>query len=329
MDYNNILKRSWNIVWNNKFMFVLGFLAALGSGGGSSSSGNSNFDFPSSGSGNGDFNLPPEIGANIEQYWAQFAGLLIVFICAMFILGIVFWIASLIGQTGLISSASRIDAGENVTLREAFSTGVSKLGSMVGLNLLLHGPFIIMGLIMVAIIGATVGTAFLAEVSGAGGNIEGVWGALGGSFVCFGLIGCLLVPLSIVVKIIYPFAQRGLVLYEYGVVDSVKHGWKVVRENIGDVIVLIIMFVIMGFLFGIVAMVVILPIVAIIFLPVILSMINGGSLEIATIIYMIFGGILLGLLGAAVNSIMVAFRSTAVTLAYQEFLNKSGKEALV
>ena len=29
MDYSALLRRSWELVWNNKFMFVLGFLAAL------------------------------------------------------------------------------------------------------------------------------------------------------------------------------------------------------------------------------------------------------------------------------------------------------------
>ncbi|KAA3664584.1 MAG: hypothetical protein DWQ04_04945, partial [Chloroflexi bacterium] len=139
MDYGDLLKRSWHIVWNNKFMFVLGFLAALGSGGGSGG-GNSGTNFSPSSSGGDEFNLPPEFAANIEQYWAEFAGVLIALVCFFVILGIVFWLVSLVGQTGLISSAARIDAGEEATLGEAFAEGTAKLGNMIGLNLVLSGP---------------------------------------------------------------------------------------------------------------------------------------------------------------------------------------------
>jgi len=322
MDYGNLLKRSWHIVWNNKFMFVLGFLAALGSGGGSGGGGgNSNF----STSGSNDFNLPPEFAANIERYWAEFAGVVIALVCFFFILGIIFWLVSLVGQTGLISSAARIDAGEDVTLGEAFAEGTAKLGKMIGLNLVLYGPFMLFGLIALGVIAALIGPAVFAEMAGTGGNMDSVAGALGGFFVCFGLLGCLFVPLGILVNIIYPFAQRGLILQEHGVMDSIRHGWKVVRENVGEVALLIILFLVIGIAFGIVAAIVLIPLALLIFLPTILSMVNGGTFEIANILFLIGGGICLGLLGAAINSIMVAFRSTTVTLAYQEFINKPGK----
>lgn len=321
MDYTQLLKRAWDIVWNNKFMFVLGFLAALGGGGGSGG-GNSNFNF-SSDFENNDFNIPPEFAQNIEQYWAQFAGLLVLFIGLAIILAIVFWLVSLIGQAGLISSASRLDAGENTTLKSAFSDGVSKLGSMVGLNLVLYGPFLLLGIVAFGFMAATIGTAVIGELSGSDVNFDAIAPLFGSSFICFALLACLMVPISIVISIVYPFAQRGIVLKELGIIDSIKHGWKVVRENVGDVIVLIIIFAVIGVLFGIVAAVVLVPIGLVIFLPTILSMVNGGTLEIANIVFMIIGGIFLGLLGAAINSIFLAYRSTAVTLAYEEFGNKA------
>lgn len=319
MDYGNLLKRAWHIVWNNKFMFVLGFLAALGSGGGSGG-GNSNIS-----SSNNNFDLPPEFAANIERYWAEFAGVLIALVCFFVILGIIFWLVSLVGQTGLISSAARIDAGEDVTLGEAFAEGTAKLGKMVGLNLVLYGPFILFGLVAFGVIGALVGPAVFAEMAGTGGNMDSVAGAIGGFAVCFGILGCLLVPVGILVNIIYPFAQRGLILQEHGIMDSIRHGWKVVRENVGDVLLLIILFIVIGIAFGIVAVMVLVPLGLLIFIPTILTMVNGGTFEIMNILFLIGGGICLGLLGAAINSVMIAFRSTTVTLAYQEFINKPGK----
>jgi len=323
MDYGNLLKRAWHIVWNNKFMFVLGFLAALGSGGGSGSRGGSG-NFNVSGS-NNDFNLPPGFIENIEQYWVEFAGILIALVCFFVILGFVFWLLSLVGQTGLISAAARIDSGESVTLGEAFAEGTGKLGKMVGLNLVLYGPFMLFGLIAFGIIAVLIGPAVAAEFSGTGNNLDALAGAIGGVTICLGILACILVPLGILVNIIYPFAQRGLILQGYGIVDSVRHGWKVVRDNVGDVILLIILFVVIGFVFGIVMAIALIPLALLIFVPTVMSMIDGGTLEVANILFLIGGGICLGLLGAAINAIMIAFRSTTVTLAYQEFINKSGK----
>ena len=67
MDYGNLLKRSWDIVWHNKFMFILGFLAALGSGGSNPSSranGNFNYQF-------GPEDVPSEMLDQITPFWAQ------------------------------------------------------------------------------------------------------------------------------------------------------------------------------------------------------------------------------------------------------------------
>ncbi|MGD8904906.1 MAG: hypothetical protein PVI67_15190, partial [Anaerolineae bacterium] len=44
MDYGKILTRAWEITWRWKILWILGFLAALGSGGGGgSSSGSSSY----------------------------------------------------------------------------------------------------------------------------------------------------------------------------------------------------------------------------------------------------------------------------------------------
>lgn len=325
MDYGDLLKRAWHIVWNNKFLLVLGFMAALSGGGsGGGGGGSSNFNV-SSDSGPGDFNLPPGFAENIERYWAEFAGIAIGLVCLVIVLGIVFWLVSLVGQGGLISAVVRIDAGEKVTLSEAFAAGTGVLGRLVGLNLVLYGPFLLLGIIVFGIAAGLVGSAVFAQTTGAATEVEAIFGSLGIFGVCFAVFACLLVPLAILVNIIYPFAQRGLILQELSIMDSIRHGWRIIRENVGDVILLIIIFLVIGFGFGIAAALVLLPLAALAFAPSIINFINTGTLEVMNAIWLIGGGVCLGLLGAVINSIMVAYRSTTVTLAYQEFINKSGK----
>jgi hypothetical protein len=45
MDYESLLRRAWDIVWNNKYLIVLGALASLGSGGGGGGGGGGNGRF--------------------------------------------------------------------------------------------------------------------------------------------------------------------------------------------------------------------------------------------------------------------------------------------
>ncbi|MCB8966682.1 MAG: hypothetical protein H6660_07270 [Ardenticatenaceae bacterium] len=318
MDYSKLMSRSWEIVWNNKFLFVLGFLAALGSGG-SGGRANSNFR----GSSSSDFDLPPGTVDNLQTFWAHFGALIIALICLFVVLGVILWLVRLVAQAGLISSVARIDAGEKVTFGEAFAAGTAKLGRMAGLNLLLYGPFTLLALLSAGILMVMAGTAVYEEVA-RGGNAEGIFASLGIFTACLIGLACLTLPLLLVVNIVYPFAQRGAVLGELSVMDSIRHGWQVVRANTGEVIVIVLLFLVVGFVFGIVSIAVILPGAVLIFIPAIIHLAaGGGSFGVLEIAYVVAGGVCLAVLAGAINSVLVAFRSTAVTLAYQEFMNKS------
>ena len=90
MDYVDTIKRGFAHTWNNKFMWVLGFLAALGSG---SAYSNSNYSFNS-----GDT-------AAIEQWMtpervAALSAGLIAFSCIAVIVGIILWLVSLGARGG-------------------------------------------------------------------------------------------------------------------------------------------------------------------------------------------------------------------------------------
>src|SRR5689334_16157151 len=49
MEYSSILQRSWQIIWNNKWLIFLGVLIGLGSGGGSNFNFRNGFNAPTSG----------------------------------------------------------------------------------------------------------------------------------------------------------------------------------------------------------------------------------------------------------------------------------------
>ncbi|MBK8901725.1 MAG: hypothetical protein IPM53_11115 [Anaerolineaceae bacterium] len=316
MDYGQLFRRSWDIVWQNKYLFILGFLAALGAGGVGSGT---NYNFPSS-STSTTSPFPPDFAEEVARFWSQYGGLILGLICFFIILGIVFWLIRLAAQGGLIEAVDRIEAGEKMSFGSAFSAGVARIGGLVGLHLLINLPFIIFGLVF-----GVVGGSFFMTALRQGGEISE---ATGGTFailaVCGGLVGCLLVPLGLLVQVIYPFAQRGLVLQRLGVTDSIRHGWRVVRDNVGDVLLLIIAFLVIGFLFGLVTAVFTIPLAFLAAGPFVLDAIQGNEITfgMTEIVTLAFGGICLGLVAAAVNSVLTAYRSATVTLAYQHFVEK-------
>lgn len=317
MDYGQLFRRGWEIVWQNKYLFVLGFLAALGAGGNGGSG--VNYDIPSS-STSPTRPFPPDFVREVTDFWALYGGLILGLVCFFFILGLVFWLIRLSAQGGLIESVDRIEAGEKMSFGKAFSAGAGRIYSLAGLHILINGPFILLGLLF-----AGVGGSFFVTAMRQGGEITE---AMGGTFailaVCGGLLACLLVPLGLIVTVVHPFAQRGLMLKQLGIVDSIRHGWNVVRENIGDVILLVIAFLVIGFLFGLVTAVFTIPFAFLAAGPFLLDLIQGNEISfgMAEVASLAFGGVCLGLVAAAVNSVLTAYRSTVVTLAYQQFVQK-------
>lgn len=312
MDYGDILSRAWRIVWQNKFMLVLGFLAALGG----TSTNTFNYRFSSG-------ELPPGFESRIGPFMASFLPIIIGLACLALFIVLFLWLLRLTAQAGLISAAPRLDMGEKVTFGEAISSGIGNLGKFVGINLLLYGPFVILGSVLVGV-GVALGIAILG--SSLPGSGEGIFGIVAGSLaiivVCIGLLFCILLPIWLVLSVIYPFAQRGAVLQELGVIDSIGHGWQIVKSNLGDVILLVIIFLVLGVGFGFVVALVTIPLGLLIITPALVDVVMSDSFAPGNLAILFCGGLLLSLFIAVLNAILVSFRSVSVTLAYQKFVEK-------
>lgn len=319
MDYGKILRRSWDIIWNHKFMMVLGFLAALGSGSYNWSGGGGNSGTSFDGS---EFGAFPQMTENLAAVLATASVVIIGLICFFFIVGILLWLLSLTAQAGLIDGASRLDAGEKVTFGEAFSAGWKKLGRMVGINIILFGIFAVFAIIGVVVLAGAAGISFAGAASSAD-DFTALMAGLGVGFIAlFCCLFCALFIYGIIASIIYPFAQRAAVLEDKGVMDSIRRGWRVIRDNLGEVIVLLIIFFVIGLIVGAVTFAVFIPVVAISFAPIGLRLFGNETIQVLDVVLATGGILCLILLGAVISSVYEAFRSTAFTLAYQEFVNK-------
>ena len=334
MDYGDLFRRSWNIVWKNKFMIFLGFLAALGTGTSSGGGGNNvNYQMDSGDIASLD-RFDPQLGAlfaqRMEEFWIAFSAVILLLICVAFVVAIVFWLLRLTAQGGMIDAASRLDAGEKVSLGDALSAGWHKLGSLVGLNLVMFGIFFVLGLAVAIVLALTLGAGIATAVSaGDADNMAGVFGSISTLVLCIFCLMCLFIPLFAIISIIYPFAQRALILEGKGVFNSVSRGWEVIKANVGPVAILVIVFLLLSILVSAVLIAIFIPVAAVTFGPMLLRFFGAQTIQTGDVIVLCGGILFMWLIGAAINALFVSFRSTTVTLAYQEFTNKGLVEKTV
>jgi hypothetical protein len=306
MDYGATIRRGWDITWNNRYLWILGFLAALGSGNGIANYSTNSNDFGQ---------LSPEQMAAIS---AGLVGLA----CVGFIVGILLWLVSLAARGGLIAAVAGVDRGEQFTFRQAFSLGWAKVWRLAGMTILLFGV-IILGLIVLGIFFALSGGTLAALFGMGDGNNEGILAAgVGILALCFISLCCLLIPLFIALNFIYAFALRGAVLRDLSATDSIRHGWQVVRENLGPIVVLAILFGLLSLLVSAVTAAILIPLGLLSAVPLILS---GG--EVTFFQGLSAGlGILLGVVVfALVSAVVTTWQSATFTLAYQQFTGKEPK----
>jgi hypothetical protein len=333
MDYGNLLSRSWHVVWDHKFMIVLGFLAALGSGLGSSGN-NINYQMDGSEFQNMPFIDGPFSSANFNDILPVLGAMAAGLVCFAFILGIALWILRLTAEAGMIDAASRLDASQKVTFGQAFSAGWSKIWSMIALDLILFGTVFLVILLAVALMALTLGGSVAAGIAGSSNSGQdfaqmiGPLMALGGGAI--GLICCLICGLFIFfifILVITTFSRRAIVLENQSVLDAIRRAWEVIRANLGDVIILLILFLALSIIVGLITAAVTIPIGALAVAPGAVRLISGEALSTLDIILMVIGGLALIIIIAAIRSFYTAFESSAYTLAFQEFTDKLLPEA--
>jgi hypothetical protein len=288
MDYGQIISRSWRITWENKFLWVLGFLVALTRIGGNSS----NFNTRTSN---------PNFGESVEQIMA-FSGLLIGLCCLFVLIGLALWLLSLAAKGGLISAVSRIDNGETVTLGDAFRAGTGRIWTLVGMHLVLYLPFFFLLIVGVGgtvalLAGSGITFASLAEEPSAVG--DAVAATLGLFIFCLCGLICVLVLLGFFLQFINAFAYRGIMLRHLGATESLSHGWQVFRANLGEVLLLAVLFFALGIGYSLLTAVILIPLAFVVFVPAIGLMMNGGSPGVLENLFLLSCGLFLGVVGAA------------------------------
>lgn len=241
MDYGELLGRAWKIVWEHKFLILLGVLVALGSSRGGGGGGAGNVQLPSR-EGDFDFRMPewdiPELLDDLAL------PALVILVAAVLVslavaVSIALWIVATIARGGLIAGVSAIDDGGSSSFGEAWNAGWRKGWRLLGIGVLPAIP----GLIL------------LLAGLGAVGVFAGFYGLLGerpslapgaGLVAVLVALACVLVPIVLVLSLLQAFANRACMLEDLGVMGAYRRGLGVLGQNLGSALILFLLQIVIG-----------------------------------------------------------------------------------
>ena len=228
MEYGKVLERAWNATWRHKILWLFGFLASLPSRPGNSAQGGIQYRFD-------DWSMQvPE--------WAQWsiAGLALLFVILLLLTVAVL---STIGRGALIDGVRQAEEKDKVSGREAWQAGVSRFWSLLSIGFL---HFLAMALLILPVIlGVIAGVAVVAAANARPGVVVAIVGG-----AC--LLAMPLFAVGVALGLLREFADRACVLEELSTGEAIKRGWKILKANVGPILIIgVILFIINVILSGV------------------------------------------------------------------------------
>lgn len=322
MPYSEILSRGFEIVRRNRALWIIGMLYAFfGGGGGGGGSGNFNQSFDGS---NGGPSSGPDIPPWLTTEFVVTAAIVIGVIAVL--LGIVFFVLRVTAFTGLVHGTHEALNAEVSSVRSLWGAGWSAKGRRImGLRLLLAIPSIIMIVIALIAFGATLLPLIMASIEQGDMNESAMATMMGGFFAGFCVFFCLIaftVLVQFVLNMAGNYASRFIIIDGDSIGEGWRQGWAMFREHILESVV---MSFILGIIGAVIGFIIAIPTTIIALAIVLPFAFSGGFENLMTIpvpllvIGGIFGGLVLGLIGAVLAGPLLAYNETVWTLVYRRY----------
>jgi hypothetical protein len=296
VDVGAILSRTFQVTFKNPVLWLLGFLVAV-----LSSTSNTNYRFNAA-----DFMPDSVLGSSI------LALMIVLLVIALFILR-----AALEG--GLIAAAAQGAQDAHPTFREAWQTGRARVWRVLALNLIFAAFVILLVLGLIALALLTVGGAILGGVFAGGAQnlpeASRIAAGIGWALFGLGVIALVAVPVAFILTTVTQFAQRAAVLDDQPVGTAWSTGWRLLRANVANVLLVVLAQIVVNILAGIISAAIIGAIAA----PAVLALILGAG-QSHTLGYILMVAVLV-LIALVISGLIVAlptaWNSTLWTLFYR------------
>lgn len=318
MRHLELLKQAFRITWRYRALWIFGFLLALCGGGGGGGGGGGNFNFRG-GANDRDFEgfgqLPrwPEIDPNL------IIGAVIAFICLILVLIVIGIVVRAVTRTALVGMVCQVQETQAVATSDGWRFGWSGRAWRVFLIALVIGiplAVISLGLILLAL-----SPLLLILVNPDNTALIVISIILTVFAVIFVIL--ILIAVSVVITPLQELAWRQTALAERGVIDSVGQAFELIKRRFKDVAIIWLLMLGVGFGWGIVSLIVILP--ASLIAAALLGGLPGGLVYLLSgswVAALIIGGPLgllaLILVGSFAQGLYLTYQSAVWTLAYLE-----------
>jgi hypothetical protein len=230
MDIMRILRRSFDITWSYRALWVFGFILALtaprGGGGGGGGSGG--------GGGGGSYLGHPGLaGLSVPKFFEfQDAAIIAVVIIVALLLAIIFAVGRVVAETSLIRMVNDYeDTGVRVKVRQGFRMGWSR----PALRIFVIDLLLVLGVLVASVLIFGVAAAPLAGLMSDSDAVK-VVGMASGIFLLL-LALALFIAAVIFLSVLLPFFHRACILEGLGVLESYRRGWAVFRSRLSDAII--------------------------------------------------------------------------------------------
>jgi hypothetical protein len=237
MDFGALLSRAWDIIWEHKFLILLGILVAL-TGGRNVGSTNAGANFDRDG----------DMPRFEDPEWPRFEqgrplgwlGPMLIITGTLGLLGVgllvglALWTISTLARGGLIAGVDAIERGEDSDFGQAFAAGWQRGWSLVSIGLLAGLPSFLLVAGGLGLGGAFAGLGILLSERGSGTPFF-VSGA-----VIFGAVLCVAIPLSLALNALRTFANRACMIEARGVIASYRRGIEILFDNFGEAFLLLL-----------------------------------------------------------------------------------------
>jgi hypothetical protein len=241
MDYGKLFTKTWDTLWKNAFLILLGVLIVLGNG---NSSGASQSRYLFSGE-----DIPWE-GIRPSDYGGAFpdfdisvfaVGGIIMLVIAIVLFGIALWALGQIARGGSISAVNDLENDKPAGFVSAFQAGWEKGWRLLGIGVIPAIPGLILIVIAISVMFFT-GFNFSPEPGWNGSAV----------LVPLLFVTCLFVPVMLVLTALQTFANRACMLEDLGVIESYRRGWEVLSANLGPAVILFVLQLVINIVLGLI-----------------------------------------------------------------------------
>jgi hypothetical protein len=219
MEYARILKRAAHVTWKYRALWLFGFLLALfGGGAGGSYGRGANWNMDRT-----DLNRPE---------WVLGLVLLVVF--AVLVMVVLVVVLNGVSRGALIGMVREIEESGTTSVRSGWKVGMSRLFSMIGIDLLTGIPAAIVATLLLLLGAAPLLLMLVGRGSPGDGEPLAVLAILFTILLELGVIA-LLIAGGVVLSLVVELAYRRCVLAGDGAARAIGTAWRTLRANLGRV----------------------------------------------------------------------------------------------